>query len=165
MRKVLLAFTLLAFYACSSEPQTESSEPEAVVEMPTLNVYGDSISPEGALLPQEMMARLAGNDSIEAKVEAKINQTCRMKGCWMTLDAGDGSEMRVRFKDYGFFVPKEGADGKTAIVEGFAFVDTISVEHLRHLAEDAGKSEEEIAAINEPEISVNFEAHGVIIKD
>ena len=165
MRKVLFAFTLLAFYACSTEPATETSETDAVVEMPTLNVYGDTIDPEGAMLPQEMMSRLAGKDSIEAKVEAKINQTCKMKGCWMTLDVGDGEEMRVRFKDYGFFVPKEGAEGKTAVVEGYAFIDTTSVEHLRHLAEDAGKSDDEIAAINEPEIAVNFEARGVVIKD
>lgn len=167
MRKIFLAATLIAFYACQSEPKTETdTEPEAVVEMPAVNVYGDSISAEGALTPQELMARMAiGKDSVPAKVEAKINQTCRMKGCWMTLDVGNGEEMRVRFKDYGFFVPKEGADGKTAVVEGFAFIDTITVDHLRHLAEDAGKSDDEIAAINEPEISVNFEAHGVIIRD
>lgn len=83
----------------------------------------------------------------------------------MTLDMGNDQQMRVRFKDYGFFVPKEGAEGKTAVVEGFAFVDTLSVDHLRHLAEDAGQTAEEIAAINEPEISINFEAHGVVIKE
>ena len=35
----------------------------------------------------------------------------------------------------------------------------------KHYAEDAGKSEEEIAAINEPEYDINFIADGVIIKD
>ena len=79
------------------------------------------------------------------------------------MDMGDGKEIRVSFKDYGFFVPKN-LDGEQAIVEGVAFVDTIDVPFLKHLAEDAGKSEEEIAAITEPEISVNFTANGVIIK-
>jgi len=43
-------------------------------------------------------------------------------------------------------------------------VDTLDVPYLRHLAEDAGKSPEEIEGITEPEISLNFTANGVIIK-
>lgn len=166
MRKLLFILPALAMMACGGN-QTEQTdtEVEAAVDMPTLNVYGDSITAEGAMLPQDMLAMMEGKDSLEAKLTATINETCKMKGCWMTMDMGDGKEMRVRFKDYGFFVPKEGAEGKTAIVEGMAFVDTIAVDELRHLAEDAGRTAEEIAAISEPEISINFEAHGVIIQD
>ncbi len=108
---------------------------------------------------------MKGHDSLNVKIEAKINETCQKKGCWMTVDMENGEEMRVRFKDYGFFVPLEGVDGKMAVMEGVAFTDTLSVEFLKHLAEDAGKTEEQIAAINEPEVGVNFEARGVIIRD
>jgi hypothetical protein len=98
-------------------------------------------------------------------LEATINETCKVKGCWMTVDMGNGEEMRVRFKDYGFFVPTEGVGGMNAVMEGFAFIDTLDVGYLKHLAEDAEKSAEEIAAITEPEISMNFEAVGVVITE
>jgi hypothetical protein len=69
----------------------------------------------------------------------------------------------VRFKDYGFFVPKSGAEGKSAIVNGNISVDTLSVAQLRHYAEDAGKSREEILSIVNPEITISFLADGVSI--
>jgi len=76
----------------------------------------------------------------------------------------DNDTLMVRFKDYGFFVPKEGVEGKTAIISGEIFYDTLSVELLRHYAEDAGKSSEEINLIVEPKYTLAFTAHGVIIK-
>jgi hypothetical protein len=81
----------------------------------------------------------------------------------MKVDKGNGETMMVTFKDYGFFVPFESA-GKTAIMKGFAYYDTVSVEMLRHYAEDAGKSKEEIEAITEPEYDIAFEASGVVLK-
>lgn len=81
----------------------------------------------------------------------------------MTMNIGNDKTMQVKFKDYAFFVPKD-ASGKTVFIEGVAFTDTTSVQELQHYAEDGGKSKEEIAKITEPEISVSFEAHGVIIK-
>jgi hypothetical protein len=167
MKKYILALAVLSFYACGNQSSTEAvnEEAEVVVETPPVTVYGDSIDAEGALEPEAFLAQMEGKDSLAVKVKAPINTTCRVKGCWMTLDMGNGEEMRVRFKDYGFFVPTEGVDGKVAVVDGFAFIDTLNVDYLKHLAEDEGKSEEEIAAITEPEISVNFEAKGVIIED
>ena len=57
------------------------------------------------------------------------------------------------------------AEAKTAIINGEAFFDTLSVELLQHYAEDAGKSSEEILSITEPEYVVAFTADGVIIQD
>lgn len=170
MRKLLLALTLIGFYACSqtadnSETTDESTEPIMEVETIAANYYGDTIETDGALLPEAFMAQMEGQDSLELKLEAKINETCKVKGCWMTLDMGEGEQMRVNFKDYGFFVPKEGVNGKTAVIQGVAYRDTLSVDYLRHLAEDREATPEEIAAITEPEISVNFEATGVVIKE
>ena len=44
-------------------------------------------------------------------------------------------------------------------------LDTISVKMLRHYAEDAGKTIEEIALIDKPNYNLNFMADGVIIKN
>ena len=57
------------------------------------------------------------------------------------MDVASGEDtVFVRFLDYGFFVPTEGAEGKRTVVEGEAFYDTLTVPMLKHYAEDAGKS-------------------------
>ena len=77
----------------------------------------------------------------------------------------DKDTILVRFKDYGFFVPTDGVTGNKTIINGKLKVDTLSIVLLRHYAEDAGKSHEEINEINNPEVSLTFLADGVIIKE
>ncbi len=83
----------------------------------------------------------------------------------MDVKMSDGTPMKVRFRDYGFFVPKQGLEGKQVVMQGRAKKDVTSVAMLQHYAEDAGKSKEEIATITEPEMSWTFEADGVLIKE
>ena len=71
----------------------------------------------------------------------------------------------VKFKDYGFFVPTDGVQGKKVYMSGEIFKDTISVARLRHYAEDAKKPESEIMSITEPEFMLNMIADGVAIKE
>lgn len=169
MRKFILALPILVLTACGgggTNNELINDDVDVIVDAPTVTVYGDStVTAEGAIEPQEFLAQMAGKDSLKIKVRATIIEACKKKGCWMTLDMGDGEEMLVRFRDYGFFVPTEGVDGKTVVIDGIAFTDTVSVADLRHYAEDAKKSEEEIAAITEPEIGINFEATGVIVEN
>ncbi len=125
--------------------------------------FGERINEENALSPTELVNAVGQHGTTKAKVAGEVTEVCAAKGCWMTMDVG-GQEMMVRFKDYGFFVPKDAA-GKTAVVQGQAKVDTVDVATLRHYAEDAGKSEEEVEAITEPEVQLSFEAEGVILRD
>ena len=97
------------------------------------------------------------------KIEGQVLSSCPMKGCWMKIKS-DEDTILVRFKDYGFFVPKEDIAGDKTILNGKLSIDTLSVELLRHYAEDAGKSLEEINTITEPEISMTFLADGVLIR-
>jgi hypothetical protein len=124
--------------------------------------FGDKINPDGALSVSEFKSKMKAADSLNVKFTGVINEACQKKGCWMNVDLGNGESMMVRFKDYGFFVPKD-CNGKTAIMEGVAFKETVSVEMLQHYAEDAGKSKDEIAKITQPETKISFEANGVII--
>src|SRR5690606_5343153 len=106
---------------------------------------------------------MAATDSLTVKLDCEILTSCTVKGCWMDVRLPDGEAMKVRFKDYGFFVPKKGLEGKRAIVQGHAKRETVSVAMLRHYAEDAGKSAEEVAAITEPRHTLTFLATGVLI--
>ena len=104
------------------------------------------------------------NSSSKVKIEGEILSSCPMKGCWMKISV-EKDTVLVRFKDYGFFVPKNGIEGKSTIINGKLSVDTLSIAQLQHYAEDAGKSKEEIALISKPEITISFLADGVLIKE
>ena len=104
------------------------------------------------------------NSSSKVKIEGEIISSCPMKGCWMKISV-EKDTVLVRFKDYGFFVPKNGIEGKSTIINGKLSVDTLSIAQLQHYAEDAGKSKEEIALITKPEITISFLADGVVIKE
>ena len=162
MKKYLVIIITAFMVACgnSEEPIKEVIE-EVKVE---ITKHGEEITDELAMTPVEFLAAFNGKDSLETKLAANINEVCSKKGCWMTIELGDGKSMRVTFKDYGFFVPKDAA-GKLAIVQGVAKMDTTDVATLKHYAEDAGEEKEVIDAITEPEYNYNFEAVGVIIKD
>lgn len=162
MKKLILLSTIgvALLSACGSNHETK--EEVATVDT-TLMYFGDSITTEGALACSDLINQIKGKDSIQIKLTGTIEDVCQKKGCWMNLSLGNGQSMRVKFKDYAFFMPKDAA-GKTVFIDGWAYNDTIPVAQLQHYAEDAGKSKEEIAKITEPEISISFEANGVIIK-
>lgn len=160
MKKLASVILIITFISCANET---GKKIETATQTNLNEYFGDTINPEGAISTNEFLSKIKEVDSLEVKLEAKITEVCQKKGCWMDLDLENGKTMTVRFKDYGFFVPKD-ADGRVAIVEGWAKKDTTTVELLRHYAEDAGKSKEEVEAITEPEIGYSFEAHGVIIK-
>lgn len=157
LKSLLLGFCVTAFLsACAQSPQNLGDGKH----------FGNTITAENATAYDEVMGKMATTDSMSMKVTGKVKEVCQKKGCWMTLvsDQPGYPEMRVTFKDYAFFMPKD-LSGKRVVVEGFARVETTSVDVLRHYAEDAKKSPEEIAAITQPKREVSFEANGVLIVD
>ena len=129
----------------------------------SMDFYGNKISEADVVKYEDVKQKAFDEGSIQTQISGTILETCPKKGCWMSM-ATESDTVFVRFRDYGFFVPTEGAEGKTAFIEGDLFVDTISVRMLQHYAKDAGKSKEEIAKITEPELGLSFTADGVIIK-
>lgn len=125
--------------------------------------FGKKIKPNDAVSATEFAKNVKSEDAILTKLSGEVESVCTVKGCWMKLKLADGKTMRVSFKDYGFFMPMDIV-GKTVIIEGDAKVKTTPVDELKHYAEDAGKSKEEIAMITQPEKSLGFVANGVLIK-
>ena len=168
MKKVLSIAVLGALvWACNNTTNTADVKTEEATDGSTqsvsYNYYGDSITPDNAVSASELLAMMEGQDSVMVKVEGTITGSCAKKGCWMKMDMGNEEKMHISFKDYGFFVPRN-MDGETAIIEGYASVDTMDVAYLQHLAMDAGKSEEEIAQITEPKYSLTYVATGVLVE-
>lgn len=125
--------------------------------------FGKKINDKSAMAAAQLPDKMGSKESMNAKVTGTVESVCQAKGCWMKVKMDNGETMRVTFKDYGFFVPKDIA-GKTVVVEGVAEKKTMPVAELRHYAEDAGKSKEEIAKITDPKNELAFVADGVIVK-
>lgn len=129
----------------------------------TVKSYGAAITADNAITTADLQKLLTTTDSYTGTVECEIITSCTKKGCWMTVKMPDGGDMMVRFLDYGFFVPTQGLEGKKAVMKGVASKETVDVATLRHYAEDAGKSKEEIEKITESETNLMFLAEGVLI--
>lgn len=167
MKKYLsLIFVLSLLFACETNKKTDNQTVETKSDEMAYVSIGNEIVADDALSADRMAEHYKSykvGDTVPSKMVAKVDEVCQSKGCWMKLDLEDGNQVMVKFKDYGFFMPKDIA-GKEVIINGIAFIEEMSVEDQRHFAEDAGKSKEEIEAITTPKKTYSFEADGVLLK-
>lgn len=156
MKKVLLTLFVTAFgFIANAQPPEGDAKPG--------EWYGEKVTTEGAVPISDVVAKLnGGTEEIDTKIKAKIVEVCPKKGCWLKLDIGDGKTAMVKMKDYGFFLPL-AAKGKTVVIDGEVKMKTTSVAELKHYAEDAKKSKEEIDAIKEPQKEVKVMAKGIVV--
>jgi len=165
--KVFVKLMVVFFIVTTSckTPEKEKKETQTPIKK-TFASFGKKIDNKNAISAKEMKQKyenLKTGDTINVKFKSTVNSVCQKKGCWMKIDLGDNQETMVRFKDYGFFMPFN-SKGHQAVINGKAFVTTISVEELQHYAKDAGKTPEEIAKITTPKKTLAFEADGVLME-
>lgn len=162
---ILLVFLIVLSGCFDHEGRKGSKEREDLAE--TYKSFGQEFSGSSVKTNGEMAEvyrKMHEDDTLGIKFRATVTDVCRAKGCWMKLQLGEGRETMVRFKDYGFFVPRDIV-GKEVIVNGLAFVEYMGVEEQRHFAKDAGLSEDEVAKITAPKSVFGFEAEGVLLVD
>jgi hypothetical protein len=148
---------LLAFF-CISLSYAQTNIPAAKAGV----TFGKKVNAKKAIPLNEMTAKLATDSVFTGKVEGTVVEVCKKKGCFMKLARANGEPIMVNFKDYGFFMPQDIV-GKTVVIDGTAKVKETSVEDLKHLAQDANKSKEEIAAITQPKKDIVLVANGVLV--
>ncbi|MEM7187125.1 MAG: DUF4920 domain-containing protein [Bacteroidota bacterium] len=171
MKTIAIIFTIsLLMIGCKDANTAQTETVETTEETQEIaskyQSFGAEIDDENVYTQDVMLAKyqvMKPGDTTEIKFIAKVNKVCQKKGCWMRLDIGE-AESFVKFKDYGFFVPMDIA-GQEVIVQGKAFVQETSVEELKHYAEDNGKTQEEIDAITEPEVTYSFLSEGVLLAE
>lgn len=124
--------------------------------------FGDGVAAAGETMSVAALAAKADAlDGKKVRLTGDVDAVCAKKGCWMVLAEGD-KKVRVKFRDYGFFVPKD-CKGQSAVLEGTFKVATTSVAELKHLLEDEGKKEE-AAKVTEPRVELSVMADGVALK-
>ncbi len=169
LKNLFIAFIAISLISSCAEPKAtgneENQDQSSRETKDDGKHFGESIDSEGTMSYDEMLTKFSESDSIPAKVVGQVSGVCQAKGCWMTIASENGGEeMMVKFKDYGFFVPKD-ISGRKVVMQGYAFREVTPVDELRHYAEDEGKSKEEIEAITEPKEEVKFLASGVLLLD
>ncbi len=155
MKRLLIA--LFCMVSAVTYAQTDAPQPAA----PGVT-YGKGATADNAITTAALSSALSTKPEFKGKVTGKVVEVCKVKGCFMRLAKDDGTSVLVQFKDYGYFMP-QNIVGKTVVVDGKATLKETSVEDLQHLAKDAGKSKEEIAAITKPKKDVAIMADGVLV--
>ena len=157
MKKLMVGFSmfLLAVAAHAQPPAGDANKGD---------YYGEKISPDGAINIADIPAKLEANPTFDTKIRGKVLEVCPKKGCWLKLQVNDSTTAMVKMKDYGFFLPV-AAIGKTVVMDGNVALKTTSVEELKHYAEDAKKTPEEIAAITQPKKEISVMAKGIVVVD
>jgi Domain of unknown function (DUF4920) len=150
---LLIPVLLLSFSIIAQPPQGPANKGMT---------FGEKTTVEGAVNADELATVLAAKRGTEEiKVKGKVVEVCKVMGCWLKMQTTNGAVM-IKMKDESFFVPLD-LNGKTIVAKGTAAIKETSVEMLRHYAEDAGKTREEIAAIKEPKKEMTMDATGILV--
>ncbi len=143
MKTLRILFLPLVLFACSTSQNS-------------YDAFGEQITDDNPIAVEKLVTEVTG-EAQNFKVVGTIEEVCQMKGCWMTLRNESNANIRVKFKDYGFFVPKD-ISGKEVIIEGTALKEVLEEDEAKHYAEDGGK-EYDPSMRN----SISFVAHGVLV--
>lgn len=155
MKKIfLLAIIIMTAFFANAQPPAGDAKPG--------EFYGEKVSPDGAVAINDAAAKLGETGAVQTKIKAKVLDVCSKKGCWIKLAVNDSTTAFVKMKDYAFFMPM-AAIGKTVVIDGELKSKVVSVAELRHYAEDAKKSAEEIAAITKPQQELRVTATGITV--
>jgi hypothetical protein len=160
-----LVVTLLLLTCCKKEKKSDK-EIKNVHKEAIYNSFGEKMSFDKRLTSEALLTKfntLKTGDTLNVKFASKIKEVCSKKGCWMKLSLSEETEVMVRFKEYGFFMPLD-SEGREVVVNGKVFLKETGVAELQHYATDAGKSEDEIAKITAPKKEFFIEASGVLMK-
>jgi len=156
---ILLAIIAIGCISCSQQP--DSYNEQAGIGKPVF--IGKHITEDGAIDCSELKDKMGDSTVLQTKIKGEVIGICPDKTCILRLDMGDGTSMNVRMNNIEISVPRD-ATGKTAIVEGRVYVDTTDVKMLPGYERDSGRSEAETEVTKDPEVSLAFDATGLIIK-
>ena len=115
---------VVSLIACQTESKMDNNQ-----------TFGGEVTMEEPVSLAEVYASPDKFEGKEIRLDGEISQVCQHKGCWIKMTDGD-KELIVRFKDYGFFVPKDAATSKVTIQGIF------TTEADKHVMEEASSQKE-----------------------
>jgi hypothetical protein len=161
---VLTAAITTSSFAIAYDASLPPKNPKAQATQPpapnATGEYGDTKFDAKKATAISTAAAAASTDG-DVIIKTTVAEVCPKKGCWMRVQSEKPNEqVRVAFKDYGFFVPTE-LKGKEVAMRGRYVKHIESVEEQKHLLQDAKRPQAEIDAITKPKETLRFIATGV----
>jgi hypothetical protein len=160
MKLRLLTMLSVVLFCELSLAQLEGSKTKPFIKPDsTKSEFGEKIGMTSQpLTAEEAIAKFKASKAASSAVlvKAKVEKVCQKKGCWMTVVAKP-KEMRIIFKDYGFFVPFT-LSGKQVLAEGKVTEKQLTLEETKHFAEDEGLDP---ATVTEAAKDYQFVASGI----
>jgi hypothetical protein len=126
--------------------------------------YGEPVKVDGATVSvKTILADVSAYEGKPIRVEGAVSKVCERKGCWMEMSDGDKA-LFVKFTCPvdGRLIPMD-AVGKRAVVQGELKIKEISEADARHLAEEGGKTPEQVAKIVGPQKQITLASPGAIV--
>jgi len=142
----------LSLLFCPALIAAEQAPPEAAIRN-----FGAPIEIESPTRLAEIVAHPERYGEGPVLIRGRITDVCQKKGCWTVLAEGD-AHVRIRFKDYGFFLPMD-IRGQEALAEGEVKIESQSEKQARHYAAESIDGDPE--SIVGPQRVVSFTASGV----
>lgn len=165
--RIIVAVALIVCVAVPASttavPQSESKTMTAEKPEPSTPAMvikrGNKIGSKSPVVSLDDIVKDPGEyENKKIILEGTVKSVCQKKGCWMELvTAPDQPGVRVRFKDYGFFVPKDAA-GLKVRAEGKIKLTILSKEDADHYEEEgANLVRDDDGTVSE----IGFVAYGV----
>jgi hypothetical protein len=135
---------------------------EEGADKPAVEHFGGEFQGAEAVAFKALVEGSEKFDGKTVKVEATVRKVCKKKGCWMVIgdDAAPDQTIRIKMKDYSFFVPKD-CDGQSATIEGVLSRKVVPEATLKHYAQDEGRDP---STIQGDQVELTLMAHAIDLR-
>lgn len=168
---VAAVFAVVAGCESTSAPAAKAggdAKPAAVAAAApsgSFKSYGEPVKNDGAptVTVKQLLSNVSQYEGKPVRVEGAVSKVCERKGCWMEMADGDKA-LFVKFTCPvdGRLIPMD-AVGKRAVAQGELKIKEISEADARHLAEEGGKTPEQVAKIVGPQKQITLASPGAVV--
>lgn len=181
-RLISIFFSALFMLSCENNKQQTASDTDSHAhkqgedEVDGIHYGLKKIVADGVVNADDIIKKLENKENLEdvliekevsvkavkAKIEGTITEMCKMSGCWFSFKTANNIDIMVNMRGHKN-TPQDWL-GKTVIVEGAAYCETLSIEELKFKAKEEGADRDLISKIKSPQINYYFLADGAILK-
>ncbi|MBL4752973.1 MAG: DUF4920 domain-containing protein [Flavobacteriales bacterium] len=159
MQRYLSYIVLALVMGCSA-----NHDPDTILIEDGLNYYGKKIDDKKAVQLPEFDVLAGNTDTLYVKLKAGISDVSLEDGSWFRINLHNGKRMLVKFKDNAFQIPTD-VSGKHVLIEGETYLDNLSEDIRKKLANDAGELQWIIDTVSGAQVHRIFIATSVVITE
>jgi hypothetical protein len=145
---IALSFLL---FSCSKDAKMESD-----------GKYGEPFIADSARSVGEAIKAMSLVTEMPVVVKGTVAEVCKSEGCWLMLKNEGGEDLYIDIAGKKFHLTPD-IEGKTVAVKGVLTKEPISIEEVKQMAREAGKTEAEVNAITSIKDDIAMEATGLIV--